>query len=467
MRLRRVAPALAVLVAVPFAVTAQASTKPMFRSYTSPVGVNTYVGLPPTGLPHTGNYSQKGIGDSCGEPTLGVDSKTGAVLYQCGLQTLRVTNFDKKGPGTATWTDVSSGSLEQYQTSDPILYMDPTTNRTFVNQLELQGCSLQAFSDNNGKSWTQSPLGCGPGIAFDHQTVGSGPPVKGGALTPVGYPNLLYYCTNDVLYTDCAVSVDGGLTYLPAHPVDTNSSCDTLTGHLKTARDGTAYLLPGACGGSPGIYVSTDDAVSWTLRRIPDGAPGNAGHGSVAVARDGTLYVSYGSTDGGSGGGRVHVAVSRDQGKHWTYVKAIGGDAGVKQSRFPVAVAGDGDRAAVAYLGTTTNGDTNKPSFAGVWRLYVSYTFDRGAHWTTYDATPGSPVQTGEICTLGTTGCLDATTQTSPDRNLLDFIDMVLDTKGYPVIAIADGCLKATCSHKDRLAKGVVIRQVNGRSLYR
>src|SRR3954469_7885629 len=139
---RRTALACAALGVVPLVAMAQSATAgnaPTFRQYTSPAGVDTYVGLPPTGLPHTGNYSQSGIGDSCGEPTLGVDRKTGAVLYQCGLQTLRVTAFDKKGAGSATWTDVT-GLLEGYQTSDPILYTDPTTRRTWVNQLDLQGC---------------------------------------------------------------------------------------------------------------------------------------------------------------------------------------------------------------------------------------------------------------------------------------------------------------------------------------
>ena len=468
---RRTALVCAALGVVPLVAMAQGATAgsaPVFRQYTSPANVDTYVGLPPTDLPHTGNYSQRGIGDSCGEPTLGVDRKTGAVLYQCGLQTLRVTAFDKKAPGKATWTDVT-GLLEGYQTSDPILYMDPTTNRTWVNQLDLQGCSMQAFTDDDGASWKPSPMGCGPGIAFDHQTLGTGKPAAGSSLTPVGYPNLLYYCTNDIQFTDCAVSLDGGLTFLPATPVDTNATCGTITGHIKSASDGTVYLMPSGCGSSgQGVYVSTDNTMSWTLRMIPQASQGNAGDGSVAVGRDGTLYAAYGSNDAGFGGGRVHVAVSRDKGKHWIHNATIGVDKKIKQTRFPVAVAGDGDRAAVAYLGTTSNGDTNKPTFRGVWRLYVSYTFDRGRHWTTYDATPQSPVQVGEICTLGTVGCLDAATQTSPNRNLLDFIDMVLDPRGYPVIAMADGCLKTSgCTVKDRFKKGAIVRQLGGPKLYR
>ncbi|MDQ1696169.1 MAG: hypothetical protein QOJ03_1522 [Frankiaceae bacterium] len=472
MRNRRLALVGAIAALAPFAASAHAAKSghtPTFRQYESPVGAKGQVGLPSTGLPHTGNFSQSGIGDHCGEPTLGVDRKTGAVLFQCGLQTLRVTGFDKSGRGSSTWTDVT-GLLEGYQTSDPILYTDPTTNRTYVNQLELQGCSLQAFTDDDGASWKPSATGCGPGIAFDHQTVGSGKPAKGSTLAPVGYPNLLYYCTNDIEFTDCAVSVDGGESFLPATPVDTDARCQTITGHVKSAPDGTVYLMPSGCGHGQGVYVSGDNTLSWTLREIPGATQGNAGDGSIAVGKDGTLYAAYGSNDAGpasQGGGRVHVVVSRNKGAKWGRDVALGKDVGVVQTRFPVAVAGDGDRAAIAYLGTKTRGNSNNPKFRGVWRLYLSYTFDRGAHWTTYDATPGSPVQVGEICTLGTVGCLDADTQTSPDRNLLDFIDMVVDPRGYPAVAIADGCLKSTtCSVKDRLEKGAIIRQVGGRSLF-
>ena len=70
---------------------------------------------------------------------------------------------------------------------------------------------------------------------------------------------------------------------------------------------------------------------------------------------------------------------------------------------------GQGDRAAVSYLGSTSgeNPGSNK-SFLGTWRMYVSYTYDRGKHWKTYDATPGSPVQVGSVCTRGTS-CTSAT----------------------------------------------------------
>ena len=93
------------------------------------------------------------------------------------------------------------------------------------------------------------------------------------------------------------------------------------------------------------------------------------------------------------------------------------------------------------------------PSYVADWRLYLSYTVDRGRTWTTYDATPDSPVQVGAVCTKGTT-CLSG-------RNLLDFNDLDLDLTGRPIVALADGCLKpaAACSDADGVSKALLVRQ--------
>ncbi|MGI8681053.1 MAG: CARDB domain-containing protein [Mycobacteriales bacterium] len=108
---------------------------------------------------------------------------------------------------------------------------------------------------------------------------------------------------------------------------------------------------------------------------------------------------------------------------------------------FPAVIAGDDNRAAFAFLGTTTAGDyqdsddpddPNDSSFKGVWYLYVATTTDGGKSWVTVNVTPNDPVQRGSICTSGTT-CAD-------DRNLLDFMDLDLDAQGRGVVGYADGC---------------------------
>ena len=407
--------------------------------------------------------SPKGIGDSAGEPTLGVDPGSGNVLFQAMLQTLNVSAFDKRGPGTATWTDVSS-DITSIETFDPILETDPKTGRTWVSQLAL-ACSLMAFTDDRGETWTDVPMGCGAGAMFDHQSVGVGPYVKGGPLDqlPHTYPNVVYYCAQDVSAAKCSPSIDGGQTYLPANVVYTTGQCHLggIFGHLKTAPDGTAYLPPRYCPDltagtfNAGVVVSEDNGLTWELRKVPGSGYGDAGHGSVAVGSDGTVYLSWG---GGTfpQGGPVYVAVSRDKGKTWTKPRAMGREFRIANSRFPIAVAGDGDRAVIAYLGTPEEGDASLQSFEGVWHMYASHTYDRGKTWKTVRVT-NHPVQVGSICTAGTT-C-------GSNRNLLDFNDMVIDKFGRVYIAYADGCIVQTCTTNQREDKAAIARLVDGRGL--
>jgi hypothetical protein len=406
------------------------------------------------------------LGNSAGEPTLGVDPKSGQVMFQALLETLNVTGFDRRFKGDATWTNVAS-DLTSIDTLDPILKTDPVTGRTFVSQLA-GACSLMAYTDDRGETWTNVPLGCGAGAMLDHQNIGVGPYVKGGPLSnvPHTYPNVVYYCAQDLVSAKCAASVDGGNTFLPANVAYETAHCQlgAIFGHLKSAPDGTIYLPPRYCpdllaGEEPvGVAVSEDNGVTWTLHKVPGSNYGDAGHGSVAVAKDGTVYLSWG---GGKfpGGGPVYVAKSKDKGKTWTKPMALGKEFSIQNSRFPVAVAGDGDRAVVAYLGSKTKGDASDGNFKGVWHLYASHTYDGGKTWKTVDVTPTNPVQVGAVCTAGTT-C-------GSNRNLLDFNDMVVDRQGRVWIAWADGCTARTCTKASREKKASIARLVGGRGVYK
>lgn len=436
--------ALAALAAVAPADAAKTSATPKYRVYQAP----------------------DDLGNSAGEPTLGVDPKTGQVLFQSGLQTLNVSGFDRKKPGDATWRNVAA-DITSITSFDPLLEMDPVTGRTFVSQLTL-ACSLMAYTDDRGETWTDVPLGCGAGTMFDHQSVGIGPYVKGSPLdlNPAKtYPNVVYYCAQDVASAKCSPSIDGGNTFLPSNVVYTTGQCHLggIFGHIKTAPDGTAYLPPRYCPNltrgtyEVGVAVSEDNGLTWTVRTVPGSGYGDAGHGSVAVANDGTVYLSWGSGKF-PGGGPVQVAISRDKGRTWTKPFSLGREHKIANSRFPIAVAGDGDRAVIAYLGTNEEGDASATRFEGAWYMYASHTYDRGKTWKTYRVTADA-VQVGSICTAGTT-C-------GSNRNLLDFNDMVIDRYGRVYIGFADGCLERTkdCTTQDRHDKATVARLVAGRGL--
>src|ERR1700712_4023236 len=75
-----------------------------------------------------------GVGTSAGEPSIGVDERTGAVMYIASTQTLKVTFNDAATPATAAWQDVSATQTSLI-TFDPILYTDQSLGRTYVSQL--------------------------------------------------------------------------------------------------------------------------------------------------------------------------------------------------------------------------------------------------------------------------------------------------------------------------------------------
>jgi hypothetical protein len=198
------------------------------------------------------------------------------------------------------------------------------------------------------------------------------------------------------------------------------------------------------------------------VHKVPGSSPSDSDP-SVAVGANGTVYLGYVGADG-----RPGVAVSRDKGATWTDNQPLGSEFSIQNAVFPAAVAGDDDRAAVAFIGTPTGGNyQDAANFKGVWHLYVSTTYDGGKTWQTSDATPDDPVQRGSICTGGTT-C-------GNDRNLLDFIDATIDDHGRVEVGFADGCIQACVTDSThtsgagpadaQAAYATIARQNSGRTL--
>jgi hypothetical protein len=405
---------------------------------------------PPT---YTNYPAPNPLARGAGEPSLSFDAKTGNVMFEAGLQTLRVSFDESTSPATASWHDVSF-VLTSTLTLDPILFTDRTTGRTFVSQLA-GATSLMAFSDDDGASWTPSQ-GAGIPAGPDHQTVGVGP-LPSGVFTTLLYPSAVYYCSQAIALASCAVSLDGGVTFGLAVPMYNLTQCGGLHGHIKIAPDGTAYVPNANCGSQQEVAVSTDAGTTWTVRLVSGSMSPGASDPSVAVATDGTVY--FGFSDGS---GHPAVAVSHDRGQTWTHVFDVGASLGIQNTAFPAMVAGDPNRAALAFLGTTAAGNAtgDDPNFPAVWHLYVAHTYDGGATWVTVDATPYDPVQRGTICTGGTT-C-------GSTRNLLDFMDARADAKGRVLVGYADGCVGScvTGPPNSGTAIGTIARQLSGKGVY-
>ncbi|MDQ1721157.1 MAG: hypothetical protein QOI26_891, partial [Pseudonocardiales bacterium] len=396
---------------------------------------------------------------NAGEPSIGNSFKTGSSFYQSYLSTYKVNFNDAVIPPAASWSDVSAkaanGCPQGSTTSlDPILYTDSTTGRTLESQLSGLD-SLTCYTDDEGATWHPS-TGGGIPSGVDHQTLGGGNFVAGDPLNAANlYPRAVYYCSQDIATAFCALSRDGGATFGAGVPVYSLLDCGGLHGHIQVAPDGTAYLPNKSCNGSQALTVSSDNGKTWTVHPIPNSIPGDSDP-AISVGSNGTVYFGYANGDG-----TQHVAVSHDKGATWVNDFNVGAAQGIKNVVFPTAVAGDDNRAAVSFIGTTTPGNyQDAANFHGVWHLYTAFSYDGGQSWVTVDDTPTDPVQIGSICTGGTT-C-------GTDRNLLDFIGSTVDKQGRVEVGYADGCTGScvTSGVNNFDAYATIARQYDGLTLF-
>jgi hypothetical protein len=358
---------------------------------------------------------------NAGEPSIGVDRRTGAMLYQAYASTYRVT---VGADGVATWNDATAST--SLFNIDPILATDAVTGRTFAGGLAGE-CSALAYSDDDGGTWTQETNACAG--SFDHETIGSGPWAGTRPLTAT-YSRAVYYCAQNSV-DSCITSGDGGLTF--GAPVTVSGACSGLHGHVKVSADGTAYLPNSTCGGKVGGGITRSNGSTWTSYQVtPSTAPTRGFDPSVATTPNNTLYQAW------MDGGTYHPMVGRssDHGATWSGITDLASTVSppIVASTFQSAVAGDDGRVAVAFLGTTTgSGVPFDNGYHGVWDLYVSTTYDGGATWTTVKAS-SDPVQRGCIWDGGGSNAC---------RNLLDFMDASMTKDGRVVVGYADGCTGA------------------------
>lgn len=411
-----------------------------------------------------------GLGDDAGEPSIGFNPHSQRTMFIALTQALRQTYQEDVVPPLlpascpAIWED-KSGLLTTVNTLDPILFTDEATGRTFNSQLSGAN-SLFEFTDDDGETWTPGQIAA-PNGGVDHQTVASGPYPAGFTLPTALWPadgdkRAVYYCSQSIAAAFCARSDDGGQTFGPGN-IFKNLDCGAgaLHGHVKVAPDGTVYvpdssqcIAPlGETAGNVVIHVSENAGTTWTTRAIPTSTGGAGSDPSIGIATDGTLYVCYENADS-----TVRMAVSRDKGVTWENDRDIGAPFGIVQTRFPQAIAGDSDRAACAFLGTTTPGNGASLAFEGVWHGYIATTYDGGDTYHLVNATPLDPVQGyGGVGPSGT------------NRNLLDFNDLQIDDEGRLLFAFADGCLgpcvtdPAANTFED---KATIVRQTGGRTLF-
>lgn len=438
-------------------------------------------------------------GYSADEPTMGIDRNTNAVYMIYNSAYLETLFNDSTSPATAAWNDVTGDGAPAVQL-DPFMGDDefPFADGTYWSRIWAVGFGLAVsdirFSDAPGTgAWSPSNTAAGGLPAgVDNESVASGPYPAGATFdvlrtiseTSGARGRAFYYCAHGAVNAFCIRSDNGGQTYNTGRAIfPANGNCSNH-GHVKVGADGTVYVpINNACVGGQGVSVSLDAGETWTYLRILDssGAPFDSTAGSgrwdatIAIANDGkTLYFGYQDADRdepyvvkgtlekipGAGPDGIPATPKIT----WGTPVNLGRALGLRNVTFPTMVAGDPDRAAFAFHGTSTEGDSGDPAFKGTWHLYVALTYDGGATWEVNNINPSDPTQKGGFCDRGI-NCPSS----PPYRNLLDFMDMVTDREGRVVVGHADGCIDRCITDTGRAtysSRGGLARQAGGKPLF-
>jgi hypothetical protein len=432
------------------------------------------------------------IGDHALEPTLGV-TPGGTLFYAAGdfdnptfdaadrAVGVPMTDVLRSEDGGKTWEDTSPRVLGQNSmpaSLDPYVYVDDRVDgdnaRIFTIDLTL-ACSYMSFSDDDGETWTTNPLSCGRPVN-DHQTLFAGPPVS---TTTVGYPNILYYCYNDVGSSQCTKSIDGGLTFAPTGaPAFTgykpgsdetgfygvDGFCGGLHGHGHVGDDGTVYLPREYCG-EAFVSISKDEGVTWTNVKVSDirstsQPESGTGHPSVTADAKGNVYYTWIGADD-----RVlYLSVSKDGGKKWSK-PVVAGVPGLKETNIPqIDVRGVG-KIAIVYYGST-NSPFPKCKLECETKDYAKTT------WNGYLTISDDALNANPTFFTGTVNPTDEPlirARCGPGRChwAYDFIDVEIGPDGFAYGAFVDGCMKECTEITPREGnyEGLTVKLVGGPSL--
>ncbi len=436
-----------------------------------------------------------------GEPTIGI-TPDGAAFYASiafdldvpAYGTLPTTILFRSTDNGTTWEDKSpqiAGERTHPYSFDPYVYVDPTTGRVYALDMGPHVlCNKVSWSDDLGETWMTREGAC-PTPAADHPTLFAGPAT---AITnTLLYPNNLYLCSNQVAQSKCAISPDGGLSWLPSTPVFAEPVkpaelvedwedvgawlCGSLTGHGHASwADGTVYLPKGHCG-VPMVGVSHDGGLTWDQVVVAEGEEYMLQDGVheaiVATDTDGVAYYFW----IGGNGTRAFVSVSRDSGVTWETPLDVTAP-GVTAAKLPSITAGDAGRIAFLYVGTTTPSGWDVHEFddegdvvmtdelrAATWNAYVGMSLnaqDADPIFATTLAHPADqPLKRGSChgrC-FGDVG------------GMYDFFDIEIDpTTGKVWTALVDVCTGAcdeagADAETEQIAKGTVGVQVGGITL--
>ncbi|MGH2809160.1 MAG: sialidase family protein [Actinomycetota bacterium] len=437
----------------------------------------------------TGSSRLHRLGVGAGEPTLGV-TKKGTIFYQA---------FDgppivmRSTDGGRKWKDVSPtiGDRKRHpETLDPYLWVDYDTGRVFTYDFFF-GCSELSWTDDEGETWTTTLLNCG---LQDHQNLFTGPPVTS---PTVGYPNIVYSCSNQAGVTiyevaaQCLKSLDGGLTWVPtgepAYVTDMQEEndlgipgyCHGAIGHGFAGPDGTVYIPKGLCG-QPFVSISHDEGATWervqvAKNGVPQTTIGVYEHeASVAADAEGNVYYFWMSYN------RLpYLAVSRDKGQTWSKPIPVG-PPNLREATLPHLTVGGPGKVAVVYYGSTNSpgkpfpqNDDCKDKMV---ECFSNLFFLNPPDPKSYEKTTWNGYMTVTADALSKNPTFHTATINDPDdpfvrgpcgpircKSVYDFIDVNLDPKGRAWGSYVDICIMSCAKgESDNTGNDAVVGTIVG-----
>ncbi len=281
-------------------------------------------------------------------------------------------------------------------------------------------CNVVSSTHDGGETWFNQVLVCDLPLVDRQWLATNG-------------PDTVWLAFNGQLGATVMRSDDGGLTF-PVRSYVLDDSCGARDNLVYSKATDTLYLA-GCNAEGPGVAVSKDGGLTWTWHNV---APRTGDRFSgfcftcnilhvIDADAAGNLYMVW--SDPTNGRLDIWFAASHDEGQTWSAPVQVNHANGTHI--MPWIAAGAEGRAAVVWYATRYEGVPDEAD--GEWYVHAAVTDNAHAETPVFceSLVSTDPVQFGPICTHGGS-C-------TGNRNLLDFLEVALDSNGNAHVAYTDG----------------------------
>ena len=277
-------------------------------------------------------------------------------------------------------------------------------------------------------------------------------------------------------------STDGGLTYSPVTSIAAPNA--EFPGPMRFIASKNVVYMPWTKGEQVNLAVSSDGGTTWTDCKVASGDTVKGGTAGFAVADHdsaGNVYVVWADSSlyhtwlsvltadklAGCNQATADVAATADGeptvDPGFSAPLQVDRDA-VRTTVFPwVSAGGAPGRVAVAFYGTTSDGDPNSGDFKAAWNVYVNQSLNALAATRTVSQVQATthPFHYDSICLNGL-GCDLAVP--AGDRTLADFFAIGFNPKDGRLSVVFDRDNKKPDESLGHIATPMVVSQIAGPS---